>query len=384
MKILVVSDKFKGSMTSRQAGEVIARGIRMAARQKAVPVEIEVVPVADGGEGMLEVVETQLPVRRFQVESLDPLERPMMADLLMTVDGSCAYIEMAATNGLWLLDREERNPRRTTTWGLGELVKFAVRDLQVPRIVIGLGGSATNDGGVGLLSSLGYCFDAKGFLADDVAAYLASVRRIDDQGVGQVVPNLDHVRIDVATDVDNPLTGPQGATCVFGRQKGAGAEDLAALEEGMKNWAAQAAAFLGKDHASLAGAGAAGGTGFALMAFLGGRQCRGWELVAELAHLEEKIKAADWVITGEGSFDRQSLQGKLPYGIASLCERYDKPLSLFCGRNTVSREVYRSLGIQEVFSLRDLERRSDICIRYAEHLLEYRAFVEASRRFQNR
>ena len=382
MKILIVSDKFKGSLTSQQAGEAIAKGIRAAACQQGRSVEVEVLPVADGGDGLLEAIAAQVPVRRFQVESLDPLERPMMADLLMAEDGSCAYIEMARTCGLWLLDSRLRNPRHTSTRGVGELLKFAVSKLRVPRILIGLGGSATNDGGVGLLTALGYRFEADGELSDDVAAYLSSIRKVDDAAVSRVLPDLGRVKIDVATDVENPLLGSQGATFVFGQQKGGSRQDLEALEKGMAHWASVAADFLGEDYSTTPGAGAAGGVGFALSAFLKGRLCRGWEMVASISDMESKIQQADWIITGEGCFDAQSLQGKLPYGVAQLCTRYQKPLSLFCGRSKVSPMESLQAGIQDVFSLQDIEKRRDLCLKFGAQLLTFLAQSAAVQKFQ--
>ena len=371
MKILVVSDKFKGTMTSAQAGESIARGLRLAALQNGVPLQVEVIPVADGGDGMLEAIAAQVPVKRLQTESSDPLLRPMMADLLLSEDGTCAYLEMARTNGLWLLDPDQRNPLQTTTYGLGELLRFAIVKLRVKRVVIGLGGSATNDGGVGMLQALGYRFDADGSLEEDVAAYLKSIRGIDDQYVDRLCPGLREVRIEIACDVTNPLLGPFGATRVFGKQKGGTPASLDRLEEGMQHWARIATDYLGQDWSLVSGAGAAGGVGFALCGFLNGTMRRGWEFLAEFANLEQKIQQADRVITGEGSFDAQSLQGKLPHGIATLCAQHHKPLYVFCGKASVDAATYRAVGIRAVHSLREIERRGDVCLRFASKLLEF-------------
>lgn len=371
MKILVVSDKFKGTMTSRQAGECIARGLYQAAKPWQIPLQVQVVPVADGGDGMLDAIAAQVPVKRLQTESYDPLMRPMMADFLLSTDGTCAYIEMARTNGLWLLDPGQRDPLRTTTYGLGELLRYVVVKLRVKRVVIGLGGSATNDGGVGLLQALGYRFDADGSLEEDVAAFLSSIRGLDDQYVSRICPGLDEVSLEIACDVTNPLLGPSGATRVFGKQKGGSPVALERLEAGMQHWAGVAADYLGFDGSCVPGVGAAGGVGFALCGFLQGKMRRGWEFLAEFADLEQKIQQVDWVITGEGSFDAQSLQGKLPYGIATLCAKHGKPLDVFCGRTLVEESTYRAVGIRAVHSLREVERRSDVCLRFGDQLLEF-------------
>lgn len=393
MEILVVPDKFKGSLSSREAGEAVARGVRAAARAAGVAAEVCAVPVSDGGEGTLDVVEAYLPVKRLQTECTDPLGRPMMADLLFDGSTRTAYLEAAACTGLWLLDPRDRNPLHTTSWGLGELIRFARTRLRAERIVLGLGGTATSDGGAGMAGALGYrlygadnvsrCWTGRENVGTDADEWLLSMAGVDSGPVSRCVPGLREFPVDVACDVQNPLTGPQGAAQVFAPQKGASPEAVLRLETAMRHWADVAEGWGSRSGLTVPppavrwrevpGAGAAGGLGFALLLFCGARLRRGWEMMAEIVSLEERIREADLVITGEGSFDASSLQGKLPFGVADLCRRYGKPLLLFCGRSRVPAEAARTMGLAGVYSLAEVEPDVRVCVAHAASLLEFLA-----------
>ena len=318
--ILIVPDKFKGSLSAEGVADALEGAVRrfMVGGERA---RIEKCPMADGGDGSMEVVEAALGSRceRVGVDAFDALMRPLLAPMLLIDGGKQAFIEMAKVCGLAMLASEERNPEVATTYGLGVLLAEAI-DRGCEKILVGIGGSATNDGGEGLLKAL-------------------------EERCG-VKPG---VKITVACDVDNPLLGPEGATMVYGPQKGADAAMLERLERRMERFAAEA----GLDTA-LPGGGAAGGVGAALHK-LGAELVPGWKLFGEMADLEEKIARADFVVTGEGRFDAQSLDGKLATGILTLCKKYGKKPVVVCGRCALPPSVWRKAGIADVFALSEVE-----------------------------
>ncbi len=320
--ILIVPDKFKGSLSAA----AVANALELAVRRTMVggaQAKVVKLPMADGGDGSMEVVEEALggACERELVDTVDALLRPIQAPMLLFDNGRGAFIEMAKVCGLAMLAPEERNPEKTSTYGLGVLIAEAAQR-GCEKVVIGIGGSSTNDGGKGLMR-------AAGFLG----------RNQNPRGP----------EIVVACDVDNPLLGPNGATMVYGAQKGADAAMLERLERRMERWAAEA----GLDTA-LPGGGAAGGVGAAL-AKLGARLVPGWQLFGEMAGLEQKIAEADHIITGEGSFDSQSLDGKLVSGVLSLCKKYKKKPVIVCGRCTLPASVWKKAGVADVFALSEIE-----------------------------
>lgn len=327
--ILIVPDKFKGSLSAAAVADALESAVRrmMVGGAQARVVKL---PMADGGDGSMEVVEAALggACERVMVDAFDALMRPMKAPLLLFDEGRQAFIEMAKVCGLTMLAPEERNPEKATTYGLGVLLAAAV-GRGCRKIVVGIGGSATNDGGEGMMDAL---FEAA-----------PSLRPTPGCVFGK------EVSITVACDVDNPLLGPNGATMVYGPQKGADAAMLARLERRMERWAAKA----GLD-VTLPGGGAAGGVGAAL-ARLGARLVPGWQLFGEMAGLEEKVAAADTIITGEGCFDSQSLDGKLIWGVLSLCRKYKKKPVVACGRCTLPQSVWKKAGIADVYALSEIE-----------------------------
>ena len=318
--ILIVPDKFKGSLSAAGVADALEAAVRrcIVGGRQAKVVKL---PMADGGDGSMEVVEAALDgaCERVMVDTFDALMRPVRAPLLLFDDGRQAFIEMAKVCGLAMLAPEERNPEKTTTYGLGILLAEA-QQRGCEKIVIGIGGSATNDGGEGLLRAL-------------------SRHPRPDRG-SEIV---------VACDVDNPLLGPNGATMVYGPQKGADAAMLERLERRMEAFAAAA----GLDTA-LPGGGAAGGVGAAL-ARLGARLVPGWQLFGEMAGLEQKISDADFILTGEGSFDGQSLDGKLISGILSLSKKYKKKPIVVCGRCSLPSSVWKKAGVADVYALSEIE-----------------------------
>ena len=336
--ILIVPDKFKGSVGA--AG--VADALEVAVRRHLVggaDAQIVKLPMADGGDGSMEVVETALAgnCHRELVDTFDALMRPIQAPLLLFDGNRQAFIEMAKVCGLAMLRPEERNPEKTTTYGLGVLLAAAIRRCCC-RIVVGIGGSATNDGGEGLFDALG----------------LERTSRSTRPALIQC--DSERVQITVACDVDNPLLGPNGATMVYGPQKGADAPMLERLERRMERFAAEA----GLDTA-LPGGGAAGGVGAALNK-LGAELVPGWQLFGEMTGLEQKIAEADAILTGEGRFDAQSLDGKLISGILALSKKYKKKPVVVCGQNRLPASVWKKAGIADVYSLLEVEPDFSRCM----------------------
>ena len=353
--ILIVPDKFKGSLTA--AG--VADALEVAIRRRMVggrDAHIVKLPMADGGDGSMEVVEAALggACERVPVDTFDALMRPVRVPMLLFDGGRGAFIEMAKVCGLAMLAPEERNPEQTTTHGLGVLLA-AARARGCEKIVVGIGGSATNDGGEGMLHVLCDGEDSPRRIqnprANTAAQALPLAPRNPECSTRptQVLTVTKDMKITVACDVDNPLLGPNGATMVYGPQKGADAAMLERLERRMERWAAEA----GLDVA-LPGGGAAGGVGAAL-AKLGAELRPGWQLFGELAGLEQKIAEADCIITGEGRFDSQSLDGKLIYGVLQLCKKYKKKPIVVCGQCTLPASVWKKAGIADVFALSEIE-----------------------------
>jgi glycerate kinase len=325
VRILIAPDKFAGTMSAAEAADAVAAGWRRA-RPDDTTVTL---PLADGGPGFVDVLAHALPgATRHTVDTSDPLGRPVRADYLR--DGETAYIESAAACGLHLLTAEERNPRETTTFGLGILIAHAI-ETGARRIVVGLGGSATNDAGAGMLTALGYTFlTTVGTTLPYGGGVLSAVAKVEGHA------RTRGVEFVAATDVDSPLLGPHGATYMFGPQKGATGTAIQFLEMSLSSFAEVAEHEIGPiGAADLPGAGAAGGLGFALF-LLGGHRESGARLTCDAVGLDAKIAEADLVITGEGSFDAQSLRGKLAAEVASGAAAHGKPCLVLAGRSDLS------------------------------------------------
>lgn len=357
LKILIVTDKFKGSLTSLEAAESIKKGLLSYSGD----LEIEVLPMADGGDGTLDVIRDSAGGELVEVEVSDPLGRKIIAHYL--TKGRTRFIEMAKCSGLQLLRPQEYNPLKTNTYGFGQMILAAVSK-NAEEVILGIGGSATNDGGLGMLRAIGYRFADK---EGGEALSLADVATIDDK---EVSGKLNGIRFKVACDVNNPLLGRSGATMVYGPQKGADAKMLDELERGMKNWAGVCERYLGINWSDCPGAGAAGGVGFALMGFLKAGMLPGWRVLSELTDLESRVERSDLVITGEGSVDEQSISGKLIDGVAGIANKYSKPLWVFCGINILKQYQLKEKRIDKLFSISDIEKDKSKSMSDANKYLE--------------
>jgi glycerate kinase len=304
-KIIVAIDSFKGCLTSVEANQAACEGILA----KIPDAQVVQVPVSDGGEGFMEAFQAAMGGEIVQANVKDPLMRPIVAPYLL--QGDTAVIEIAKASGLTLLKPEERFPMVATSYGTGQLVVDAVRR-GCKHIIVGLGGSATSDCGIGMLRAIIDAF-AKGGSWDDV-------RQLDD------------VRFTIATDVTNPLCGENGAAHVFAPQKGATPEQVLALDARAKRFALASAKHMGRDCQDMAGAGAAGGLGYAFLQYMQAECRSGISLLLDTIHFDDLLQDADYVITGEGSADRQTLMGKLPFGILQRAQRHDVPVLLIAGR----------------------------------------------------
>lgn len=365
-RFVVATDKFKGNLSAYQVADTVRNGILKAAMDKygsisSVSSEISLCPMADGGEGSLQTMERVLKEsgRDYSVrymETLNHLGEPLHAPLLLFDGGGSAFIEMAAVCGLNLVPPERRNILRSTTYGLGDMMRRAIEEMGVRKIMLAIGGSGTNDGGFGMLAALGYTFhNSAPFDNRDTATFISNIDSFSDRAVASVTPHLRETSIRVASDVVNPLLGINGATMVYGGQKGAGDHEKEILERAMRNWAS---VITGGDlsKADFPGAGAAGGVGFALGTLLGASLVPGAQLFSQMLHLEEEIAACELVITGEGRFDSQSLSGKLPSEVCRLAKRYDKPLMLVTGLSEFSGSDLSGYGFDFLIELSKLAR----------------------------
>ena len=322
-KVVVASDSFKGCLSSWQVAEAVEKAIH----DVMSGCDVVKLAVADGGEGSMEALVTTLGGRTVNLIVSDPLGRPVKADYAM-LDDSTAVIEMARASGLTLLFQEERNPMLASTYGTGQLISDALGK-GCRRFMICIGGSATNDAGTGMLEALGYRFiDSEGNILKGCGAVLRQISSVD---VSHVHPALKESEFIVACDVDSPFCGPAGAAYVYGPQKGASPEMVEQLDKGMRHFARIISQATGVDVTDMPGAGAAGGLGGALKAFLKAEISRGADMVLDAVHFDDAIKDADLVITGEGSIDRQTLTGKLPYVVAERAASLNIPVVALCG-----------------------------------------------------
>lgn len=319
MRILIAPDKFKGTLEATAVAEIIAQGLEGH--------EVREMPIADGGEGTARALCTALGGHWFEVPVTGPLGDPVNAGIavVQSEEGTLAVIEMSSASGIALLAGQELDPWQASTKGTGELLQAAA-DTGADRIIIGIGGSATNDGGAGMAEALGFRFlDADGVEIEDIPAGLTEVESLFPD-LAVLLPEVV-----VACDVTNPLLGENGATRIYGPQKGVKEEDFERFELRLQRFAEAVAAEKGIDARDVPGAGAAGGLGFGLLSFCEAQLRPGFDLVAEILGIEEAVQWADVVITGEGSLDAQSLMGKGPGGIAKMAQEAGKKVAAFCG-----------------------------------------------------
>jgi glycerate 2-kinase len=344
MKILIVPDKFKGALNAREAADNIAKGLR-----DVLPdAKIDIVPMADGGEGTAEVICNALNGSWLKSEAHDPLGREIDGRYAWIAKRRLAVMEMSEAAGMRRLSKEERDPARADTFGVGEMIVDAAEH-GADEIIIGLGGSATNDGGFGMARALGFRFFSNAReLTEDVSELrnLTTIEAPVAAGVSPASSKMQPTRLPpqlkmiAAVDVKNPLLGANGATRVFGPQKGASKDEIDILERALTRLADIVAKEFGFDYRDKPGAGAAGGLGFGLMSFCGAEIQPGFDVVAEAVELESKIKDADLVITGEGSLDRQTLEGKTPAGVARMARKLGKRVFAIVGRTDGNRQAH--------------------------------------------
>lgn len=339
MKIVIAPDKFRGSLTGIEFCWIVKEAI-----WKIIPdAEIVEAPVADGGDGTLSALEAQVPHGKKIIEVLDPLFRKIKASYLYNEDFKIAFVEMAEASGLRLLKPEEQNCCLTTSYGTGELIKAALDD-GAEKIILGIGGSATNDCGMGMAAALGYEFiDAKGNAVKPIGQNLSLVKEIRTD---KVDPRLMETDFEVACDVINQLYGEDGAAYVFGAQKGATPEEIELLDQGLKDFNEVLIKTFNKDINDMYGAGAAGGMGAGALTFLNCDLKSGIELVKEMIRFDKKIVGADWIVTGEGKLDFQTLTGKAVKGVSESAQSQKIPVAVFCGRITLPQDALSNMGIQ--------------------------------------
>lgn len=344
MRLVVAPDSFKGSASAKEVAQAIADGLKTALPKA----EFDLVPMADGGEGTVEALVAATNGKIITKRVTGPLGEPVDAFFGILGDEETAVIEMAAAAGLHLVPPEKRNPFITTTYGVGELIRAAL-DAGCKRIIVGIGGSATNDGGAGMVQALGAkLLDEKGNEIGFGGGELGKLTKIDISGLDN---RLKETEILVACDVTNPLTGPNGASAVYGPQKGATPEMVKLLDENLSHYAAIIRRSLGVDVESVPGAGAAGGLGAGLMAFCQAILKRGVELVIQAVGLDERVRSSDLVITGEGKLDFQTGFGKVPYGVAQVAKRYGKLVIAIAGQLGEGSEKCREWGIDACFAI---------------------------------
>jgi glycerate kinase len=342
MKIVIAPDSFKESLSAMQVAQVIEDGFR----EIFPDAHYVKLPVADGGEGTVQAMIDATGGQRIERAVTGPLGEPVPAFYGLTGGEPVAVIEMAAASGLELVPPEQRNPLRTTSYGTGQLIRAAL-DAGARRFVLGVGGSATNDGGAGMAQALGArLLDAQGVELGPGGGALAQLDRIDVSGLD---PRVREAVFEVACDVGNPLVGPQGASAIFGPQKGASPDMVAQLDASLLHYAEVIERDLGHDIAQVPGAGAGGGIAAAMMVFLGGRLRPGSEIVTDAVGLARALEDADLVVTGEGRVDGQTVQGKTPVGVARVAQRCGKPVIAIGGCLGRDAAAVYGAGIDAIF-----------------------------------
>ena len=349
MNILIAPDKFKGSLSANQVCHAIANGLRTL----NVDQEIITHPLADGGDGSLDILNHHLDLQKVELQVSDPLGKKINTYYYKKEQE--AYIEVAKASGLVLINQEAQNPLYTSTYGTGEMVRHAIENKST-KINLFLGGSATNDGGLGIAAALGYVFrDKNKSPVEPIGNNLGLINTIDDR---QAV-ETGHVKFSLISDVQNPLLGPNGAAYVYAPQKGAAPDEVKKLDQGLAHIAAIIYAHTQINIQSIPGSGAAGGIPAAMVGLFNATIHSGIKAMMSWTNFESILKSADMVISGEGKLDDQSLQGKVIHGVAELCKKYNKPLYLFVGKNELENDKQLELnakGIYEIMSVAKNEK----------------------------
>ena len=363
MKFVLAPDKFKGSLTGLQFCEVVKKRL-----QNQFPdAEICNLPLSDGGDGTIEILDYHLDGETVSITVSDPLFRPIESSFLYMLDIKTAFVEMAGASGMVLLKKEEQNCYYTTTKGTGEAI-LAAMDHGAETIILGIGGSATNDCGIGMATALGYRFlDEQGKTLSPVGKNLSKIHHIATE---QVDERLNNLKIKVACDVSNPLHGENGAARVYGPQKGASPDQIAELDAGLKHIAKVIEDQFGVDVQNIKGAGAAGGMGAGTSVFLNAELTPGIDLVKELIHFDSKIASADWIITGEGMLDRQTLSGKTIQGVITSAKAKNIKVAAFCGGLDLEESELKKFGIDYVDAVMREATHLDDAMENTQHYLE--------------
>ncbi|MBC5997087.1 glycerate kinase [Romboutsia ilealis] len=344
MKFVLAPDSFKESLTAQEVADAMEIGIK-----KVFPnAECVKVPMADGGEGTVQSLVDGTDGKIYEVAVTGPLGKIVNARYGILGDNETAVIEMAEASGIHYVEKEKRNPLITTTYGTGEVIKEALNK-GVKKIIIGIGGSATNDGGAGMIQALGgRLLDKEG---NDLSFGGGSLDKLDRIDLTKFDERINKVKVEVACDVNNTLTGEEGASAIFGPQKGATPDLVKLLDKNLGHYAQIVKEQLGKDMANEKGAGAAGGLGFALLTFCNGELKPGIDIVIEYSNLDTKIQGASYVLTGEGSIDGQTKFGKTPYGVAQVAKKYDIPVIAVAGNVGSGTEELYGLGFNSILSI---------------------------------
>ena len=341
-KIIIAPDSFKGSLTSIEVANAIEEGIK----NLITNCEIVKLPIADGGEGTMDTLVSALKGKKIKIKAHDPLIRPIKVEYGLVQNGKTAVIEMAIANGLTLLDIAEQNPSATTTFGTGEIIKDALKR-GCHSFLIGIGGSATNDAGTGMLKALGYRFiDKNGKETDGTGNSLSKITKIDES---RVMPELKEAQFTIACDVNNPFSGPNGAAYVYATQKGASAQMVKELDEGMESFRQLIEKVKGLNLNTIPGTGAAGGLGGGFVAFLNAELKPGIEMVLQAIDFDKHLLNSDLVITAEGKLDKQTAMGKAASGILDAASQKKIPV-IAIGGTVEDKEVLLKRGFSSLFS----------------------------------
>ena len=370
MRFILAPDSYKECMTAIEACKAMKRGILKADKNACV----SMIPMADGGEGLIDAFKTSIGGEVCTLNVKGPINNNVEARFLLTTDQSdnnkTAVIEMAEASGLSLVKGEGRNPFYTTTYGTGELIKASI-DKGIEKIIIGIGGSATNDGGAGVLQALGVkLLDEEGAEIDKGGLALKKLYRIDMTNIDKRIYNIHLI---IACDVTNTLLGANGASYIFGPQKGANAQMVKVLDDALSNYAHVVKEQFGKDIAAIKGGGAAGGLGATLIGLLNGEFKSGIDTVIEYSNLEQKIKNADFVFTGEGGIDYQTAYGKTPYGVAKVAKKYSVPVIAFAGNIGDGIDSLYALGITSIIGINRGACSLEKALKYGRENLELAA-----------
>lgn len=366
MKIIIASDSFKGSLPAIEIGETVKRGLLKHSTQ----LEVLNIPMADGGEGTVDALVHATGGKKKHVRVFDPLMREIDGHYGVLGNEKTAVIEMAIASGLPLLEKDEYNPLVTNTFGTGQLIKDAL-DQGCREFIIGIGGSATNDGGMGMLQALGVKFLNKS--GDELTGGGLSLIDLHKINVESIDSRIKESKFEVACDVQNPLCGPNGASYIYGPQKGATEKMVEILDSALMKFAQCIKGDLGIDVLNMPGAGAAGGLGAGLLSFLGAELRRGIDIVIEKSGLEAHVSDADIVITGEGKLDYQTQFGKTPYGVAKLAKKYSVPVIAICGGIDNANALYDH-GVDSMFSIVNRPMSIEEAMANSEELLESIAY----------